>query len=162
MSSYTDLNDLPAAANPWLLNDVLRGQMEFDGWVVSDANDVKNLVTQHFARDEGDAAVWALTAGNNMEMAFGPAASATTVARSVTGGRPPVAVLDTAAHRILTTRFAMGLFENAFVDEARATGVLADPAHRNVAQEAAERALVLLKNDEAALPCRPGRIAGWR
>ncbi|WP_294195727.1 glycoside hydrolase family 3 N-terminal domain-containing protein [uncultured Sphingomonas sp.] len=156
MSAYMDLNDVPAVANHWLLTDVLRGQMGFQGWVVSDANGTKNQVIQHFARDEADAAVRSIAAGNDMEMSFGPAASAETLAASVRAGKLPQATLDRAVLRILTAKFRMGLFEQPFVDEAAAKTVLADPAHRAVAQRAAERALVLLKNDGDALPLVAG------
>lgn len=156
MSAYMDLNDVPAVANKWLLTDVLRGQMGFKGWVVSDANGTKNQVIQNFARDEADAAVRSIAAGNDMEMSFGPAASAETLAASVRAGKLPQATLDRAVLRILTAKFRMGLFEQPFVDEAVAKTVLADPAHRSVAQAAAERALVLLKNEAGALPLVPG------
>ena len=156
MSAYMDLNDIPAVGNNGLLTDVLRGQMGFGGWVVSDANGTKNQVVQHFARDEADAAVRSISAGNDMEMSFGPAASARTLADSVRAGKLPQATLDRAVLRILTAKFRMGLFERPYVDEAAAKTILADPAHRDAAQTAAERALVLLKNDGNALPLAPG------
>ncbi|MBB4087255.1 glycoside hydrolase family 3 N-terminal domain-containing protein [Sphingomonas carotinifaciens] len=152
MSAYMDVNDVPAVANHWLLTDVLRGQMGFEGWVVSDANGTKNQVIQNFARDEADAAVRSIAAGNDMEMSFGPAASAETLAASVRAGKLLQATLDRAVLPILTAKFRMGLFEQPFVDEAAAKTILSDPAHRAVAQIAAERALVLLKNDDGALP----------
>lgn len=156
MSAYMDLNDVPAVGNKWLLTDVLRGQMGFRGWVVSDANGTKNQVIQHFAKDEADAAVRSISAGNDMEMSFGPAASAETLAASVRAGKLSEATLDESVRRILIPKFRMGLFEKPFVDEAVAKTVLADPEHRLVAQAAAERALVLLKNEGNALPLTPG------
>lgn len=155
MSAYMDLNDIPAVGNKWLLTDVLRGQMGFEGWVVSDANGTKNQVIQHFARDDADAAIRSISAGNDMEMSFGPAASAETLAASVRAGKLPLATLDRSVRRILTAKFKMGLFENPFVDEAKAKETLATPAHRDAAQVAAERALVLLKND-GLLPLAAG------
>ena len=71
MAAYMDLNDVPAAANPWLLRDVLRGEWGFPGFVVSDAIAVRNLLTQGFARDGKDAAARALAAGLDMDMASG-------------------------------------------------------------------------------------------
>ncbi len=156
MSAYMDLNDVPAVGNKWLLTDVLRDQMGFDGWVVSDANGTKNQVIQHFARDEADAAVRSIDAGNDMEMSFGPAASAETLAASVRAGKLKEAVLDRAVRRILIGKFRMGLFENPYVDEAQAKKTLADPAHRAEAQAAAERSFVLLKNEGGALPLVAG------
>lgn len=158
MSAYMDLNDIPAVGNTWLLTDVLRGQMDFKGWVVSDANGTKNQVVQHFARDEADAAVRSIAAGNDMEMSFGPAASAATLAASVRVGKLAEATLDQAVRRVLIAKFTMGLFERPFVDEAQARRTLADPGHRDAAQQAAERSFVLLKND-GALPLRAGANA---
>jgi beta-glucosidase len=155
MSAYMDLNDVPAVGNKWLLTDVLRGQMGFKGWVVSDANGTKNQVIQNFARDEADAAARSIAAGNDMEMSFGPAASAATLAASVRAGKLPAATLDQAVRRILTAKFRMVLFERPYVDEAVAKTTLADPAHRQAAQAAAERSFVLLKND-GTLPLTAG------
>ncbi len=69
MSAYMDLNDVPATGNTWLLRDVLRDEWGFQGFVVSDAFAVANLVIQGFARDGRDAACRAFTAGLNMDMA---------------------------------------------------------------------------------------------
>ena len=69
MSAYMDLNNVPASGNRWLLNDILREEWGFDGFVVSDAMAVGNLVIEGFARDGRDAALRALTAGLNMDMA---------------------------------------------------------------------------------------------
>lgn len=156
MSAYMDLNDIPAVGNKWLLTTVLRDQMGFNGWVVSDANGTKNQVVQHFAKDEADAAVRSISAGNDMEMSFGPAASAETLAASVRAGKLPEATLDQSVKRILTAKFKMGLFERPYVDVAVAKTTLTNPQHRQVAQVAAERALVLLKNEANALPLTAG------
>ncbi len=75
MSAYMDLNDVPAGANRWLLRDVLKGEWGFPGFVVSDAMGVGNLVTMGFARDRGDAALRAVAAGLDMEMASGASRS---------------------------------------------------------------------------------------
>lgn len=59
-----DLDDIPTVVNKWLFGDVLRGEMGFSGWVVSDANGMKNQVGQHFVRDDAEAAVRAIAVGN--------------------------------------------------------------------------------------------------
>ncbi|MGC4049107.1 MAG: glycoside hydrolase family 3 N-terminal domain-containing protein [Paludibaculum sp.] len=71
MSAYMDLNDVPATGNSFLLQDVLRKTWNFQGFVVSDANSIGDLVTHGFARDRSDAAFRAFTAGVNMDMASG-------------------------------------------------------------------------------------------
>ena len=151
MSAYMDLNDVPASANKWLLTDVLRGELGFKGWVVTDASSVHNLVKQGFAADKADASERAILAGVDMEMSTAPNAFAT-LAASVRAGKVPVKRLDEAVRRVLLAKIRMGLFENPYVDVAAAQTVLNDPTHAAAAQVSAERSLVLLKNDGAALP----------
>jgi len=146
MSAYMELNGVPATGNKWLLTDVLRKAWGFDGWVVSDANAVFSLEAQHFARDQKDAGVRALTAGLDMEMTmFEPAYSH--LPDAVAEGRLDVAEIDAAVGRILTAKFRLGLFENPYTDESIGTEVLGAPQHGEVARRAAEHSLVLLKND---------------
>ena len=146
MSAYMDLNGVPAAGNQWLLNDVLRDGLGFDGFVVSDAQAVHDLATHHFAADLSDAAARALNAGNDMEMTFVDPAFDHLVA-AVEDGRVTTETLDTAVRRVLEAKVRLGLFENPYVDEAEAQQVLADPAHREVAKIAAQRSAVLLRNE---------------
>ncbi|MDN5761031.1 MAG: glycoside hydrolase family 3 C-terminal domain-containing protein [Microlunatus sp.] len=151
MSAYMDLNGVPAAGNRWLLSDVLRDRLGFNGFVVSDAQAVHDLVTHHFAADLSDAAGRALHAGNDMEMTFAdPAFDHLTAA--VEDGRVSVETLDDAVRRVLAIKVRLGLFEEPYVDEDTAAEVLADPAHREVAKMAAQRSAVLLRNEGALLP----------
>lgn len=151
MSAYMDLNGVPAAGNRWLLTEVLRDTLGFEGFVVSDAQAVHDLVTHHFAADLADAAARALTAGNDMEMTFVDPAFDHLV-EAVTAGRVDTETVDAAVRRVLTAKIRLGLFENPYVDEQAATEVLADPAHREVAELAARRSAVLLRNEEDLLP----------
>ena len=151
MSAYMDLNGVPASANRWLLTDVLRGEMGFDGLVVSDANAVKSLQTQHFAKDQTDAAARAVSAGLDMEMAMSDAAFSH-LPRAVSEGSVSEEVLDAAVRRVLEAKFRLGLFENPYVDATATAAVLDAPAHRELAATAAERSMVLLKNVDHALP----------
>ncbi len=155
MSAYMEVNDIPAAANHWLLTDVLRRQLGFEGFVVSDANGVKSLVAQGFAVDEADAATRAIAAGNDLEMAIGQAANIN-IPQAVRSGRLQEAVLDDAVRRILIAKIRMGLFEQPYVDERLTEAVLSEPEHRQAALAAAERSLVLLQNDGGILPLSAG------
>ncbi|WP_017176974.1 glycoside hydrolase family 3 N-terminal domain-containing protein [Actinomyces timonensis] len=146
MGAYMDLNGVPASGNAWLLTDVLRGEMGFEGFVVSDANAVRSLATQHFAADLPDAAARALNAGLDMEMVMEDAAFLH-LPRSVRAGRVDEADVDEAVRRVLRAKIAMGLFERPYADAAAAPAILADPAHREAARRAAEKSLVLLKNE---------------
>ncbi len=156
MSAYMDLNDVPATGNRWLLEDVLRKDWGFNGFVVSDADAVKNLKTHGFAKDLSDAAVRGLNAGVDMEMSLGPGAYRQTLAAAVTGGKVTVAQIDEAAGRVLAAKIRLGLFEHPYVDEARSKQILAMPEHRTAERLAAERTAVLLRNEGHLLPLKPG------
>ncbi len=146
MSAYMELNGVPASGNRALLTDILRGELGFEGFVVSDANAVRSLETQHFARDLTDAAARAVHAGLDMEMCmFDPAYAH--LPEAVAAGQVTEDEIDDAVRRVLTAKFRLGLFENPYADEAAAAEVLAATAHRDLAREAAERSIVLLKND---------------
>ncbi len=151
MSAYMDLNGVPASGNRWLLTDVLRGALGFDGFVVTDANAARDLVTHHFAADPADAAARALAAGVDMEMAVADPAFSYLPA-PLADGRISLERLDESVRRILELKEALGLFDQPFVDEDAAREVLATPAHRDAAQRAAEQSAVLLRNDHAVLP----------
>ncbi|HSO69536.1 MAG TPA: glycoside hydrolase family 3 N-terminal domain-containing protein [Arachnia sp.] len=157
MSAYMDLNGVPASGNRRLLTDILRDEMGFEGFVVSDANAVRSLETQHFARDLTDAGARAVNAGLDMEMCMlDPAYSR--LPEAVAQGLVEEGTLDEAVRRILAVKFAAGLFEQPYVDEDASDGVLTAAEHRDVAQEAAEQTFVLLKND-GALPLREGAVS---
>lgn len=158
MSAYMDLNGVPATGNRWLLTEVLREIWGFDGFVVSDAQAVHDLATHHFAADLKDAAVRGLRAGLDLEMAMGDPAYAH-LAEAVEQGLISEAELDVSVRRVLTTKLRLGLFEDPFVDEERARQVLGDPAHRDAARRAAERAAVLLRNEDRLLPLDPAKLS---
>jgi beta-glucosidase len=156
MSAYMNLNDVPATGNAFLLRDVLRREWGFKGFVVSDANAVGNLVTHGFAEDKSDAAYRALTAGVDLEMSIpgDPIASAytTSLAKLVQEGRVTKVQLDDAVRRILEAKFKLGLFENPYVDESRVATIHNNPEHRRLARVAAQRSMVLLRNEGNLLP----------
>ncbi|MFT4296838.1 MAG: glycoside hydrolase family 3 N-terminal domain-containing protein [Micropruina sp.] len=145
MSAYMDLNGVPASGNRWLLTDVLRGEFGFDGFVVSDANAVRSMVTQHFARDLADAGARAMNAGLDLEMTMEDPAYAH-LTQAVADGLVSEQTIDEAVRRILRAKFRLGLFENPYADEATTATVLGTPEHRDTARTAAERTMVLLKN----------------
>lgn len=158
MTAYMPLNGVPATGSDWLLREVLRSQWGFDGFVVSDANAVRSLVVHGFARDLPDAGVRALRAGVDMEMSMGDPAYATLPDAATDGGAGvDERLVDESVRRVLEAKLRLGLFEHPFVDEQHAEQVMADPTHREVAREAAERSAVLLGND-GVLPLDPARL----
>lgn len=151
MTGYMDLNGIPATGNRWLFTDVLRGTFGFEGFVVSDANAVRNLVTHGFAADLADAGARGVNAGTDMEMAIADAAYAH-LPEALDSGATDVGTIDASVRRILEAKIRLGLLDDPYVDEDRAREVLADPAHREVARVAAERSAVLLRNEGGLLP----------
>jgi beta-glucosidase len=150
MSAYMDLNDVPATGNYFLLHDVLRETWKFNGFVVSDAMAVGSLVTHGYARDKEDAAYRAFHAGVNMDMAS--YSYLDELPKLVKAGRVTEAQVDALVRPLLVTKFTLGLFENAYIDESKMPAVFSDPATAKFAREAAQRTMVLLKNDGGLLP----------
>lgn len=152
MSSFTDINGVPATANRWLLTDVLRGELGFRGVVVSDYDADRELIAHGVAADEADAARLAILAGVDISMQSGlynrhlPAL--------VESGRVPIAAVDQAVRRVLALKDALGLFDNPFrsLDTKAERRLTATPAIKKVAREAATRSIVLLRNEGELLP----------
>jgi beta-glucosidase len=150
MSAYMDLNDVPATGNRWLLHDVLRETWGFQGFVVSDAIAVGNLVTHGFAADREDAAYRAINAGLNMDMASNTLIE--NVPKLVASGRITPAQLDDAVRPILEMKIRLGLFEHPFVDETKVDAVLNRQSSRDLERKLAARSMVLLRNENHTLP----------
>jgi beta-glucosidase len=150
MSAYMDLNNVPASGNRWLLTGVLREEWGFEGFVVSDAMAVGNLVVEGFARDGREAAYRALTAGLNMDMA------SNTYPEHLLGlvedGTLTEAEIDAMVRPILAIKVRMGLFEKPYVDESLLEQVVALPEHRQASRQVAQRSMVLLRNEGGLLP----------
>lgn len=150
MSAYMDLNDVPAGGNRWLLHDVLRKDWGFQGFVVSDALTTKDLITHGFARDASDAAYKAVAAGVNVDM--GSMTLVTELPALVRAGKITEKQIDEAVRPILAVKIRIGLFEHPYADRSKMQAVLEDPAARAYARVAAERTMVLLRNQNHTLP----------
>ncbi len=151
MTSFSDLNGIPATAHAWLLRQVLRTEWGFDGLVVSDWDSIRQLAVHGFTADDRESAFEAATAGVDMEM------SSTTfadhLAALVHEGRVPLALVDAMAANIVRVKMRFGLFERPLVDSAELPA-LADAAHLQAAHDAARESVVLLKNARSLLPLR--------
>jgi beta-glucosidase len=143
-----------------LLTDVLRGQLGFKGVVITDWQDVENLITKyHVAPDMEHAIALAVNAGIDVSMIPLDAPGFTQgLLAAVRDGLVTEKRIDQSVARILTLKFRLGLFERPYVDPNTADRVVEDPATARLAKRAAAESLVLLENDDA-LPLRhPGRI----
>ncbi len=150
MSAYMDLNDVPATGNYWLLHDVLRESWGFQGFVVSDAMAIGSLVTHGYARDREDAAYLAFRAGVNMDMAS--YSYLNELPKLVKADRVTESQIDALVRPLLVAKYKLGLFERADTDLSKMGAVFADPASAATAREAAQKSMVLLKNDGGVLP----------
>jgi beta-glucosidase len=150
MSAYMDLNDVPASGNEHLLREILRMQLGFKGYVVSDAFAVGSLVTQGFAKDGTDAALRGAMAGVNMDM--GSATYLEHMKSLIDKGQLTVAELDDLVRPILASKYRLGLFEHPYADATDHTHADMLAAHRQAARVAAQRSVVLLRNEGSLLP----------
>ena len=154
MSAYMDLNDVPASGNHWLLTDVLRREWGFRGFVTSDAMAIASLVVHGYAADSTDAAYKGITAGAGMDMATRTFRDH--LAALVASGRVSRVQIDSAVLPILLVKLQIGLFEHPYVNEADIVSD-ATPEGRVLDRKLASRSMVLLKNDNHALPL-PGTV----
>lgn len=150
MSAFLDLNGIPATANRRLLNDVLRGEWGFDGFVVSDWESVAELIQHGVAEDEAEASILALRAGVEMDMVSGVYLK--TLAASLQAGKISLEEIDEAARRILRIKHRAGLFDRPFTDTNRAASDILKPESRALARKFARDCMVLLKNEGDLLP----------
>lgn len=159
MSSFNDLNGIPASGSAFLIRRILRGEWAFDGVVLSDWASVKELEQHGYAEDGADAARLGVLAGVDMDMQGNVYGKHLT--DLVRAGRVPAALLDEAVRRLLRLKFELGLFDRPYVDEGREASVLMAPGHLDLALEVARRSIVLLKNEDGFLPIGPkaARIA---
>ncbi|MGW2083177.1 glycoside hydrolase family 3 protein, partial [Streptomyces sp. NPDC001939] len=149
MAAFNTVAGVPAHGNPHTMNTILKEEWGFDGFVVSDYTGVEELIAHGFAEDGADAARLAFNAGLDMEMV------STNVTehgeRLVADGLIGESRLDDAVTRILRLKFALGLFDQPYTDEA-AEIAGPTPAAREAARAAGARSMVLLKNDDGVLP----------
>lgn len=154
MPSYNEIDGVPSHANQWLLQDVLRGEWNFKGLIVSDYHGAVELSTlHHISADNEQSARAALAAGVDSELPDGVAYR--TLVSQVQSGLVDISQIDTAVARILEFKFRAGLFENPFGDDQLAEEITGNEEARNLARKAAEKSLCLLKND-GILPLTPG------
>ena len=152
MASFNDLNGVPCTVNSYTLRDILKGEFGLEGFVVSDANGIRECVTHGFAEDDMDAGVKALNAGLDMDM--GTRIFYNHIADAVKAGKVSMETLDDAVRRILSVKVWLGLFEHPYVpqDVIDMYAKALPKEHIALCEEAAEKSIVLLKNEDNLLP----------
>ena len=155
MASYNEINGIPSHVNSWLLKDLLRGEWGFDGFVISDGWGVDDLYRLHFvARDAAEAAEKSFSSGVDVELGR----CFRHLELAVEAGRISMEALDAAVAKILRVKFQLGLFENPYVDEEYAVSITNSAEHQSLALEAAQKAIVLLKNEGGLLPLDKSKL----
>ena len=149
MASFSDLDGVPASGNAFLMRQILRDEWGFEGFVVSDWASIEQLSVHGLTANDRESAYAAVTAGINMEMATSTYANH--LPDLLQEGEVDLEMIDALVAPILRTKLEMGLFEDPYTDPASFPAI-ANPDHLAVARELAEQSLVLLKNDDRALP----------
>lgn len=159
MTSFNEIDGIPASANKWLLTELLRKQWGFNGFVVTDFTAINEMI-EHGMGDLQTVSALALKAGTDMDM-IGEG-YLTTLKKSLKEGKITVADIDKACRPILEAKYKLGLFEDPFryCDPNRAKTEIGTEEHMKTAREAATQSFVLLKNQDHLLPLqKKGKIA---
>src|SRR5712691_3031987 len=138
MSAFESVNGVPATANKHLLDDILRREWKFKGFVVSDWEGVLELINHGVAASREDAALKAIDAGVDMDMVDNTYATLPAAA---------MPAIDRAVRRVLRAKAAAGLFDDPFTHNEPAP-----PLDRAAARRVAQRSIILLKNERDLLP----------
>jgi len=159
MTSFNDINGIPATANKWLVTDVLRKEWGFNGMVVTDYTGIAELM-DHGLGDLQQVSALSLKAGVDMDMIS--EGFLNTLKKSLKEGKVSQADIDRACRLVLEAKYKLGLFEDPYryCNEDRAKTELLTPANLKVARDAATKSFVLLKNDKQLLPLqKKGTVA---
>lgn len=154
MNAFNQLNGVPATGNRFLQREILKGQWNFTGFVVSDWGSINELVTHGFAKDSLQAAEIAISAGSDMDMES--SVYINHLATLVKNGKIKETTIDDAVKRILKVKFDLGLFDNPYkyCDEDYEKATVGKPAFHEAVLDMAKKSIVLLKNEGNLLPLK--------
>jgi beta-glucosidase len=153
MSSFNDIDGVPATGNKWLLTDLLRNEWQFNGFVVSDYTSLSEMIA-HGLGNLQEVSSLALNAGLDMDMVS--EGFLETLKKSVEEGTVSEEAITIACRRILEAKYKLGLFDDPYryIDKKRPNKDILTKEHRDFARKIASRSFVLLKNDNAILPLK--------
>lgn len=152
MTSFNEVDGIPASGNRYLLTEVLRDKWGFDGFVVTDYTSINEMIPHGFSRDLAHAGEQAINAGVDMDMQG--AVFMENLAASIEAGRVSEAAVDQAVRRILEMKYRLGLFEDPYryADESRQEATLYREDFLEAARDVARKSMVLLRNESGVLP----------
>ena len=157
MTSFNDYDGIPASGNKFLLDQILRKEWGFEGFVVTDYTSINEMVYHGVVANEKEAGELALHAGVDMDMQG--AVYQRFLKQSMQEGKVTQAQIDEGVRRVLRLKFELGLFEDPykFCNEEREKKTLLSAENRSAARDVARKSIVLLKNEKQALPLKKGR-----
>lgn len=154
MTSFNELDGVPSSGNKYLLTDLLRNELGFKGFVVTDYTSINEMVNHGVAGDEAEAGLLAIKAGVDMDMQG--EVYFKYLKKQVKEGLIDEELINNAVRRILRVKFLLGLFDDPYkyCNEAREKRLIYAPEHLEAAFDVAKKSMVLLKNDHQALPLK--------
>ncbi|MFI3332844.1 MAG: beta-glucosidase BglX [Rikenellaceae bacterium] len=154
MTAFNDLNGVPCTANEYLYKDILRKEWDFKGMVVTDYTAIMELIAHGYATDMKEASKLSINAGIDMDMIS--EGFVTNLKELVEEGEVSEAQIDVAVARILEMKYLLGLFDDPYLycNSEREKEVVMCEEFQELALEAAQKSIVLLKNDSNILPLK--------
>lgn len=152
MNAFNEIGGIPATADAYLVQDILKDEWNFNGFVVSDWNSIGELIAHGVAKDKKEAAALAVKAGSDMDMES--TAYRDELKNLVEEGEVDESLIDDAVRRILRMKIQLGLLEDPYryCNEQREEELLLSKEHLEAARDVARRSIVLLKNENQVLP----------
>lgn len=154
MSAFNNISGIPASANYYTLTEILKKRWKHRGFVVSDWDAVKQLITQGLAANEKKLHGMLFC---KLEMDMTDNCYQKHLGKLVKEGKVSMAAIDDAVGRILRLKFELGLFENPYTEVLPDNSRFLLPSSLNVAEQLAQESMVLLKNDKGVLPLKKNR-----
>jgi len=154
MTSFNTINGIPASANQWLLRELLRKELGFEGVVISDYSAIEETIAHGVSKDKKEAAYKAIMAGVDIDMMSNVYSNH--LKQLVEEGKVPEEIVDESVFRVLSLKNKLGLFENPYgnINEEREKKILRSQEHLEKARELTAETFVLLKNDKQVLPLK--------
>jgi len=153
MATYPAIDGVAVHSSEWILTDILRGELGFNGIVVSEGGGLGTIITEQVAPNQKEAGIWAIKAGVDVGISIEDAYMGGLI-ENVDEGKISIEDVDRAVRRILKLKFQLGLFENPYVDPDRAEEITNSEEHVKLALETAREGIVLLRNEGGLLPLK--------
>ncbi len=155
MNAFNEIDGIPSTGNRNLQRDILKGDWNWDGFVVSDWGSIPEMINHGFAKDKKQAAEIAIKAGSDMDMEGG--AYETSLMELVLEGSVDEKLIDDAVKRVLRVKFKLGIFDDPYkYSNPEIAANISFEDHKKAARDVARKSIALLKNENNLLPLRPG------